>query len=96
MEKDLIIIALTVCGLFLHFLKKVKEMGKAGTPITLHQYYVKNFDSTIFSVVACAAVLLVLWGSPELTKVTALTIGYVSDSALGAFVKRSGFDVDQN
>lgn len=95
MANDITLVLLAFGGLLLHFLMKMIELRKTGVNITFHQYFVKNPYSTIYTVVACAVLFLLLWHTPQLTKVTALAIGYVSDSVLNSMIQKEGINVDK-
>lgn len=86
-----IIILLALIGLAAHFLKKLREAKMAGTQISIRQYYLANPYSSLLSIVFCIGGLVMLWDSVELTKVTAFTLGYMSDSVVAAVMQRHGY-----
>ena len=86
---ELIIVALAICGLLSHFLKKLWDIKQqTGQVISPKVYFIRNPYQSVFSVVMCISGVLMLWGSPELTKVTAFTFGYMSDSVASMIRQR--------
>lgn len=83
-----IILSLAILGLISHFLKKMIELKKLGIKITVKQYYFEHPLESISSIVLCFAGILMLWGSDELTRITAFTFGFMSDSVVAMVLKR--------
>jgi len=87
--ESLIIIGLAILGLLSHFIKKVIEAKQAGDPITIKEYYISNPYKSIYSILICAGGIMMLWGSDELTRVTAFTFGYMSDSVVAMMNRKT-------
>lgn len=85
---EIIIVLLALLGLVAHFLKKLIEAKQSGNGVTFRQYYLANPYSTLSSVVLCLAGMAMLWGSDELTRVTAFMLGYMADSVISAIIRR--------
>jgi len=84
----LIIILLALLGLLSHFLKKMVELKKSGIKVTFKSYYYDNPLESISTIVLCFAGILMLWGTAELTRITAFTFGFMSDSIIAMVMKR--------
>lgn len=80
-----------VLGMLLYFLKSLVQIKKGtGQTLTLHQYYVANKWHTLFAVASAVTVYFLLYGSPEMTRVTAFGIGFMADSVADLIGQRSG------
>lgn len=84
-----ILILLPILGLLAHYLKKFIEVKNAtGEIVSPKVYFADNPYTSLSSVVLCVAGMAMLWGSDELTKVTAFMLGYMSDSAISMIMRR--------
>jgi len=86
---EIIIVLLALFGLVAHYLKKlIEEKNATGEIISIKKYYLSNPYTSLSSIVLCVAGIAMLWGSDELTRITAFTLGYMSDSAIGMIMQR--------
>lgn len=83
-----IIIALWGLGLFCHFSKKLYEEYKKGNHVSWFSYWSQNPAHVIFSISISLSGLLLFWGSPEMSKVTAWSIGFAGESFAGVLGDR--------
>lgn len=89
MSEDLIYILLATLGLIAHFLKKLVEVkNSTGRLVRPSDYWLANPYTSLSSIVLCAAGLLMLWGTDELTRMSAFTFGYMADSVINMLMKR--------
>lgn len=89
MLETIILIVLLVLGTVSHFLKKVVEAWRQGEKITLKQYFISNPYQTIFSIVISLTGFFLLYGSPDLTRITAWAVGFLGDSLAEVIGDRS-------
>lgn len=83
-------VALCICGLFLHFLKKMKAVHlETGKIISFKRYYRGNPYTTLISVVSCIAAFLIFFATGQMNVALALATGYLSDSIVDAISKRA-------
>ena len=82
---------LMIMGVILHFLKQmIVEQKQWQRKLTFREYLSQNKLTTMFSWFSSVAVFALLYGSGELTKITAFTIGYLSDSVADLVGERGG------
>lgn len=89
MTEPAILALLLFAGLLSHFLKRVVEERNAGRAVTLKSYWLDHPYHSALSVTAAVAGFILLWGTPELTRLTAWGIGYMADSAAGVLGQRA-------
>lgn len=83
---DVIKALLLHLGMLAHFLTKLisAKTYATGKPFTLWSYWRNHPAQSLLAIVAAWAVFLMLWGSPELTRTSALAIGFMADRLLDA------------
>ena len=81
---------LTALGLILHFLKAIIQIKvNKGKVISFRSYYLDNPHQTLFSISGAIVGYLLLFGTDELTRITALGIGYMADNVVDIIGQRS-------
>lgn len=82
-----------IYGMLMYYLKKVIESAriyrKAGQQVSLLSYWKDHPYQSAFSVVSALAGFAALYGTDELTKLTAFGLGYMSESVTGVLGKRA-------
>ena len=73
-------IAMMAYGIFMHYIKRVIEEREKDEETTLASYWYKYPYKSLFSILGAFAGFGALYGTEELTKLTAFGIGYMSDS----------------
>ena len=73
-------ISMMLYGILMHYVKRVMEEREKDSDITLSSYWYKYPYKSIFSLLGAFAGFGALYGTEELTKLTAFGIGYMSDS----------------
>lgn len=87
--ESIILIVLALIGLVAHYLKKLIEARNAtGQIVSPKSYYLANPYTSLSSLMLCAGGMLMLWGSEELTRVTAFGLGYMADSMISMIMRR--------
>lgn len=86
---DIILVLLLICGMASHFLKKVVEARANGEIITLRRYFADHPYQTVLSVVSGLVGFFALYGTAELTKVTAFGLGYMCNSVADVIGSRA-------
>ena len=83
-------LVLALCGLALHFLKEMKRIrAESGRLIGPKEYFMQYPYQTTISMVSMFVALAVLHDANNLTTVTALGAGYISDSLADVIGKRA-------
>lgn len=96
MNEDLLLIVLLLLGLATHFLKRVVEERAAGRIISLRTYWVEHPYHSALAVASAVAGFVLLYGTAELTRITAWGLGYMADSAAGMLGKRAGQSLEKS
>lgn len=86
----IVYITLCLCGVLLHFLKKMKTVkDETGKFITLREYYKDNPYTTAIALISCIVVFLILLASDQMNLAVSFGVGYFCDSAADGIAKRS-------
>lgn len=82
-----------IYGMLMHYLKKVIESAriyrKTGQKLSLIRYWKDYPYRSAFSVISALAGFAALYGTEELTKLTAFGLGYMSESVTSVMGKRA-------
>lgn len=85
-----ILVLLLILGLASHLLKKVVAEVRAGNrDISIRSYWLENPYPTALGIVGAVTGFVLLYDTPELTKLTAWGLGYMCDSAAEMFGDRA-------
>jgi hypothetical protein len=76
-------------GLAAHLLMKVIELRRSEASITLVSYLKAYPYTSLYSVVAAAVAGVAMYHYNELTPITAVGVGYMSDSIMDKITKRT-------
>lgn len=76
-------------GLLAHLLMKVIELRRVESSVTLGGYLKSHPYVSMYSVVAAAVAGVALYYYGELTPITAVGVGYMSDSIMDKITKRT-------
>lgn len=83
-------VVLCICGVLLHFLKKMKTVKEeTGKFITIQEYYRDNPYTTAIALVSCVVVFLILFASGQMNLAVSFGVGYLCDSAADGLARRS-------
>ena len=87
---DFLVMALLVAGGLLgHFLGKLKELRKTEPSLTVRRYIQARPYQLAYSAVSAVVAAVALWHYGELTAITAVGVGYMSDSILDKIGNRT-------
>lgn len=86
---DIILVLLLLGGMASHFLKKLIEARQSGNDFDLIQYFKANPYQTALSIISGFVGFFALYGTAELTRVTAFGLGYMCNSVADIVGERS-------
>lgn len=82
-------------GILMHYIKKVIEQRATNSEITLRTYWYKYPYKSIFSILSALAGFGALYGTDELTRLTAFSIGYMADSIADILTSKTNIKFDK-
>lgn len=93
---DIILILLLIGGMASHFLKKLIETRNSGDDVDLIHYFKATPYQTALAVISGFVGFFALYGTAELTRMTAFGIGYMCNSVVDVLGKRSMSSIGKN
>ena len=95
MAETTVLVLLLVVGILTHYVKKVGEEWKQGNKVKLLTYWTNNPYHALFSILGASGGFLLLYGTPELTKLTAWGLGYMCNSVADIMGSRTMRKLDK-